>query len=661
MRIKYAYNNNVMRTKYASGGYMEELFKKIEQNIKGDKKIILIAGASSSGKSYTAEKLSEYLEGKGKKVLQFSSDMYYKGIARLITEKTFLHNTQFVNYSSYCEDIYNNVKSIIIDSDFPEKFNYDNYLKINNYLKTIMPMFVAEKFAEKMKFEFENINFDEPFCINFDTLARDINTLLNNGKISIPKYSFKSGETTYDLKNLVCGKDYDIIIVEGLYTLRKELVSHLNNQNILKVGINCDNKTLLSRRFNRDINSNRCSFTPEQTIMLFITKVMPAFYNYIYPSLNDADIIYNSSLSKLEINNSPKSIQIKYQAPENIVKLLQTNSAKFISSNKQKDYFLEDKTGMFNNIILRIREENGLATKLTLKIKTSKLERAIQEYNLKKLLSKENRDIVKLLNLFKNSGFETTQVISKNRKIFAVAENIIKVDEVANLGKFVEIDEKGLKDVAELKKSLDLKNPTTMSYFELYVNSLSELKHNECEMKFVVKNLAEKDFGKIFKGNHIKQYYLELNNAKVIEKIDKTFNKAFNLNDISEARVRIVDNYDAYLTLKSNGLKVREEIEKEIPITFANELVKFSNSCVEKTRFKVFENDGKKVELDYYKDRELCVMEIEFDENRYMEDEITDFASSIFGDNVTLEDVTNNCDYKNKNLALDMGEGDAEE
>ncbi len=67
---------------------MKELFSKIENEL-NDKKIILIAGASSSGKTFMAEKLKDYLSQKGKRVLQFSCDMYYKGISRIITEKLF--------------------------------------------------------------------------------------------------------------------------------------------------------------------------------------------------------------------------------------------------------------------------------------------------------------------------------------------------------------------------------------------------------------------------------------------------------------------------------------------------------------------------------------------------------------------------------------------
>ena len=639
---------------------MKELFSKIENEL-NDKKIILIAGASSSGKTFMAEKLKDYLSQKGKRVLQFSCDMYYKGISRIITEKTFLHNVEFLKYSNLCASIYNNVREIIEDDEFSNKFCDRNFLKINEYLKTIMPLFVAENFAIKLKEEFNNINFDEPFCINFNQLSSDIEKLINKDSIYIPKYSFSSGEATIDKSKKTSGLDFDVIIVEGLYTLRDDLLTKLNCNQILKVGINCDNKTLLSRRFNRDINSDRVSFTPEQTIMLFISKVMPAYYSYIYPTLTNADIIYNASLSNIEIINSQKSIQIKYMAPQNLSKTLKNIGAKLLSTTNQKDYFLEDVSGNLNNIVLRIREENGYATKLTLKIKTSKLERAVQEYNLEKLLSKENREIVKLLNLFKSSGYETSQMVTKTRKTYQVIDKKIKVDFVKDLGVFVEIDSDSLNEFGKIKAILNLDNPTTTSYYEMYVNSLKNLKHNECEIKYVVENLPEENLKKIFKEHNIKQFYLNLQNNNVLQNIDKTFNKAFNLNDIAEARVRLVNGSDAFLTLKSNGLKVRDEIEKEIPIPFAKDLIKYSKSYVEKTRYKIFEHKGKKVEMDYYKNRDLCVMEVEYDENELMEDDINSFVNTLFKDDVKILNVTNDYEYKNKNLAEDLGENNADE
>lgn len=632
---------------------MKELFNSIERGLNDNKNIVLIAGASASGKSYMAESLKKYLEGNGLRVAQFSSDMYYKGISRIITEKTFLHNVEFVSYIDKCTTICDKVKDIICEYEFPEKFSTSNQVRILDMLHTVLPEFVADRFMEKLKVEFDNINFDEPFCIDFNKLSHDINTINNGGHVYVPKYSFRTGESITPKSEPISKLNYDVVIVEGLYTLRDELLNIISLDNVLSVGINCDAKTLLSRRLNRDINSDRCTFTPEQVIMSFLSQVMPAFYSYIYPTLNRADIIYNTTLTNNEINNSEKSIQIKYCAGNNLNALLKSNGARLVSKAVQRDYFLEDRSRT-DGITLRIREENGYATKLSIKIKTPRLERAIQEYNLKDIMSKENRSISRLLQHFKASGYDTLQVVNKTRRVYNLQGNIIKVDDVKNLGTFVEIDEGSLKSVSNIRNMLALGEPQAVSYYDLYINNISNLLHTECEKKFVVNGVDRTTLARIFKEYSINQYYLDTNNPKVLEKIDKTLNSQFNLSGISEARVRVIDGVEAYLTLKSSGDKTRQEIEKEIPITLAQELISSAKSVVSKGRYQISERDGMKVELDFYNNMPLCVMEIEYDEATHSDIEVNEFASSVFGDNVTILDVTDDRAYKNVNLATEL-------
>lgn len=650
---------------------MENLFKQIENNvIYGKNNIILIAGASSSGKSYMASKLQDYLESKGVRVAQFSSDMYYKGISRIITEKTFLHNIEFLSYSNKCDEIGSAVRKIIQDSPFPEKFCEDNFIAISNYLKSVMPEFVADKFADKLKGEFERINFDEPFCIDFEELSKDITKFQIGERICVPIYSFRTGESYKNYDELICKDNYDVVIVEGLYTLRNELLTKINLNNVLKVGIDCDTKTLISRRFNRDINSNRCTFTPEQTIMSFISQVMPAYYNYIYETLSRADIVYNTTISSKEINESEHNSQYKFKAPSNVDKLLLKRDATKLSEVEQKDYFLESRDGFNNkNITLRLRCENGLATKLSIKVNKSLVVRAVQEYDLVKLLSEENRSPEKLLTLFNKSGYDTVHVLSKTRQTFKYFEHILKVDKVKDLGTFVEMDDKTTHwlftdmKYATYYNNFGLKLGKTeyCSYYELYLSNIKNLKHIECEMKYLVKNLSEDDVSKLYDANEIQQFYLNLKNNFVLNSIRKTFNEAFNLEDFKEARIRIINDEEAYLTLKGNGTKIRQEYEKEVPITFAKELTKYATSVVEKNRFLLFESDSKKVELDFYKNKDLCILEIEYDENVNDESDINEFANNIFGDRIELTNVTEDLSYKNQNLAVIIGETYANE
>ena len=50
----------------------------------------------------------------------------------------------------------------------------------------------------------------------------------------------------------------------------------------------------------------------------------------------------------------------------------------------------------------------------------------------------------------------------------------------------------------------------------------------------------------------------------------------------------------------------------------------------------------------------LCIMEIEYDEENHTDMEVSEFASSVFGGNVSIVDVTDDRAYKNVNLATEL-------
>lgn len=80
---------------------------KIIQEVEKDKrKLIIVAGASASGKSYFAEQLKKGLEEQGKKVLSVSSDSYYVDNTRLkhTIYGTFDH-PKLIRYDELQKDI----------------------------------------------------------------------------------------------------------------------------------------------------------------------------------------------------------------------------------------------------------------------------------------------------------------------------------------------------------------------------------------------------------------------------------------------------------------------------------------------------------------------------------------------------------------------------
>lgn len=628
--------------------WFEEIREELEEN--NDKKVVLVAGASSSGKSYCSDKLKQYFEMKGKRVAVIPADMYYKGMAKIVVGNAVLKNEEFRGLESQIDDIAQDMISVNGQLPYGEKFTEENVQKIENLWKSKLLGYSLSNFMDKVIYQYKNINYDEPFDINFKQLSKDINNIMQGKNIIVPKYSFYNSESEINEKNTLNVNQYDCFIIEGLYTLRDELLNNINASKVVTTAINCDVKTLLLRRFYRDIKTDRCSFTPEQTIISFITNVMPNYYEHIFPTLSKANINYYSKLSDIEIKSKDKSVQTKYSiSPEMLQKL--RSEGKLITSIKQKDYFLEDTTHINpETLTLRLREEKGLATKLSIKMDTEVLrERAIEEYNLTKCLSKENRDTTTLLERFKKSGYNISNIIEKNREIYVYNDVVLKLDIIKGIGTFVELDGEKNTAITELKEELQIKGGRTDSYYEILKQELSKKANVESELKFRLRGVNEEDL-KQFTRQEINQYYLDLENGGLHNLINIILKDKLSF-EPSEARVRIINERDSYLTLKNNELNNRQECELKVSPNYAHELLEYKDKFIEKNRYRILKEKDKLVEIDFYKNRNLCIMEIEYDNRLNSEEQIFNFARKIIPEQVDLEDVTYDKSYKNINLA----------
>ena len=283
-----------------------ECSKKLEEN--PNKKIILIGGASSAGKSYKCNLLKEHLQNSGYKCLVVSLDNFYKCISERIVEQTFKY---FSNLQKYKQATLNIVKKYTKNKNYSEKFSEDNRRLILDELKTIMPTNDSKQVLEYMVNCLNNINFDEPDAIDFQEIIKQIN---NKNFLIIPNYSFKTSEKTdYQIVNK---NDYDYILFEGIFALSDKITNNIENNNILKISVRSDYLTMLSRRLYRDILKNRRTRSPKETFESYFEQVMPCYYKYIEPTLNNSEIEINSVLTDEEIlekTNTTFDNQYKYQ------------------------------------------------------------------------------------------------------------------------------------------------------------------------------------------------------------------------------------------------------------------------------------------------------------------------------------------------------------
>ena len=105
----------------------------------------------------------------------------------------------------------------------------------------------------------------------------------------------------------------------------------------------------------------------------------------------------------------------------------------------------------------------------------------------------------------------------------------------------------------------------------------------EIERKFLVEEIPE--FAIKHPGNKIVQAYLNAHNPTI--------------------RLRVVNDTEAYLTIKSPPLdlegRVRNEYEYSIDVKEAKEMITtFCNKTLEKTRYLYFADDGNNWEIDVF-------------------------------------------------------------
>ena len=624
-------------------------FENVYNEIQADKnkKVVLIAGASSSGKSFCSQNLKAFLESKGIKTKVISADDYYKGISKTIVEKAIINNN--FNRELNTSLITAVVRKEIENSAFPDKFAEENVIKITKNLEKIYGENTAQVLIQKIKEEFERINFDEPFAINFTSLANDINELLkSNGSINAKEYPFSTGEPKTS-ESKIFAKDYDIFIVEGLYTLRSELLKNLDSQNLIKCGVNCDIKSLLARRLNRDIKEGRGSLTPEQTFMSFIKQVLPNYKIYIQPTLSQAQFILETAITKNEIEKTAKSKQVKFQITKEQYDEIKNMGLPLLYANKETDYYFNENSSIpASGVQVRLRGVDGKATKLSFRSRQGMgpvLDRNIDEYDLSKILSPENKSLELIKQGLTSSGFILSNTVQKYREIYKNKDVDFKLDFVDGVGYFVEFDLSLNINTMNLIRSKNLHKISYDSYLDIVKKQAT--KKSEIELKFLINRLPEEC------TNPTKIIQTYFNPQKHNDYLCKVFNLD-SLAEIESARIREEnDGEQILLTLKSKGTIKRKEYEVKVSQNIANFVLQNNVvSRIEKNRYKVFQ-DGYCFEFDEYlnEHKGLTTVEIELNDNNItmQRTKIEKILKNKF--ELKLKDVTYDLAYKNNNLA----------
>ena len=483
------------------------------------------AGFSASGKGETTKQLKADLENRGKRVCLVSMDDFYKGISRLIIEKM---PNRVCGVKIDKADLIKFVKRVTGGKEFLNKFTEENLFKIKLYLEKKYPGIYAERAVNFIKEESGRIDVDNPAAVNLRKFSQAISQLRKRETVVIPEYSMKTGERTgFRAED---GGDYDVILAEGLYVLNKIACpiktdsKGIYKNGVIKSYIEADSKTLLMRRLRRDILSGRSTFPPEINLWMILEIVLPASKKYILPDREKADLILKNDYTGLETFDTPTyDVQDKIPVYKNEIPELKKKWTGPIETAIQEDYyFINEEAEHDPHHLLRIRVENGKLKNLVhkgIKIEREdgKIVRPTEEYIKAGEFGIKYRHIDELIKSFQIGGFKMICRLFKFREFFEFQGIKIMLDDVKDLGYFIELsaDNKISKayEIDEFKRRFNLSGRESVgSYIDEYRAKRPDLSRLNAPARDLQKNElnAESQKREQSRNQKIKEIFREL-------------------------------------------------------------------------------------------------------------------------------------------------------
>lgn len=433
---------------FANLDYIDE----IQEKNKNTKAICLIAGASSSGKSFGAQFLEGLLIKNHHKPLIISLDSYNIGLSGIIPNKVNLN--YFDNKLKHIGEIRKRIKKIIYDVPFEEKFSDDVLVKIKKEVATLLPKNSLDKFITGLKEEWAKVNFDEPTVYDMKEAYEDIVKLSNDEKINVKKYSKVFSERVSNRK-VADGKDYDVIIVEGIYALDNSFITYFRNSkmHIITNFVDGDAKSLFLRRVIRD--KQLTSADNIFTIQLYFKYILKAYYETILPSRSNADIVLNNDMTFSELKTGELYLTKDeiFTEDKNIYTYLKKNG-KIESITYQKDiYFVtpNENEGLVKNNILRFRlvsNDNGktyhpssLVHKGSIKLrKDDKIIRPINVLLNEDEIEKVWKSEEECMSSFYYAGFTIGKIEKKIKTKLVFKDQNLTLKEFESIGSYIEFN-----------------------------------------------------------------------------------------------------------------------------------------------------------------------------------------------------------------------------
>lgn len=423
----------------------------IEETLEKEKKaVVFIAGASSSGKSYCARLLSRTLEKYSHHACIISLDSYNHGLSGIIPNKVNLH--YFNGSLTHLDEIIKIIKDIIIKIPFSKKYDENTLNLIRPAIKDYFPdKDTLEKFLQALHSEWKVLNFDEPTVYDMNLAAEDVKALLRGESVEKKEYSKIVSERIPSGVTLK-GKDYDVIILEGIYALNSALISMFDRDRIITNFIDGNPKTLFLRRIIRDAKATSAGST--FTTSLYFRFIIPSYISTILPSRENADVVYINDMSFLEKKYGDlytTKMEVHTNSKEAIDHILRHSKIDRIIYERDTFFMAPNEENQSDNI-LRLRAysfdegrtyiPSSLVHKGIPKVrKDGKIIRPINVLIKEGEFGKVWKDEVSCLQDFASAGFLIGPIQKKIKWRIRYKEQMLTIRYVEGRGYFVEFDD----------------------------------------------------------------------------------------------------------------------------------------------------------------------------------------------------------------------------
>lgn len=322
--------------------------------------VIVIAGASSSGKSFSADALKRMSERHGHKAVIISLDQYNYGLSAIIPNKVNLN--VFGGRIENIVEISKRIKPILLRFPFQEKYGKVCLDEIRKAIEPLLSLEDLDPFLNGLSREWSLLNFDEPTVYNLVEAAEDVKKLINGGEISEKRYS-KIVSERVPSKKKIKGKNYDIIIVEGIYALDKSFLGELKDVRYIANFVEGNAKSLFLRRVIRDKTST--SADSAFTTHLYFSYIIPSYINTILPTKGNADLILSNDMSFEELRSGELFVtKDGFPILHKEASSLLLSSSLLLNAHYEKDYYFSapgESKNSDNILRFRLRSfDNGL-------------------------------------------------------------------------------------------------------------------------------------------------------------------------------------------------------------------------------------------------------------------------------------------------------------